>query len=509
MTPKVKIIESNHMDYASARVQFMLGSFLILSLFLCFNQLTLNLFVHFASSILVGLLFFEISNRYSNKIQATAAIWASLIWFILSRANNFEFSTWSGILPVFLYLRFALLNEKKYNIYFLASLLLSFVCGFQSLVCSLSGTILASIFLPRLYSSNPTIDTTHLKNTALGTKSFFVICTALAVCYLYPLFLNKVIYSNIAPLDNLCWLQIDDVNLNIVWIYFAALFLVRLFLARLYMAPILFCAMWALINTLPHPQFNFFQIQGEAQFYLVPIAYLIVMACLPVFDVLNRKNSLILALSGSLFMSLFCICKSTAGSQSFRRKTHNDLIEQPIKQPTVTTEQKLVLSGTNLTPKLIGVSNIAVSNLSGDEWISQSELTTGPWYEKTNSYLNLCAGPFRRDLRPKTKTISVNGYGFKNGVAMTLASVKINPREAHNVRITLAFPLSRDTRVNWLWKGNRLQEIHQAALESIDSKTLVVNLQNNPEWIENDSVEQIGLLLPAGSTSLAIEKIEL
>ena len=108
-----------------------------------------------------------------------------------------------------------------------------------------------------------------------------------------------------------------------------------------------------------------------------------------------------------------------------------------------------------------------------------------------------------------SKTISVNGYGFEHGIGIALASVKINPRGANNVKITVAFPLDKDTRVNWLWKGDKSRQFHQAALELLDRHTLVVNLQNNSEWLNNGTIEQIGLYLPADNTSLTIEKIEL
>lgn len=90
-----------------------------------------------------------------------------------------------------------------------------------------------------------------------------------------------------------------------------------------------------------------------------------------------------------------------------------------------------------------------------------------------------------------------------------LASVKINPREANNVKITLAFPLQPDTRVNWIWKGNNEGEFFSSPLELIDNKILGANLKNEPHWLTNDSIEQIGIFIPSGSSTLAIEKIEL
>ncbi len=160
---KIQIIESNHMDYSSARVQFMLGLLLILgctlllgnSISSIFSGLNLKLLIDASTSIIIGLLFFEIANRYSNKLQATAAIWASFVWFFLTIESNSLSSslnglvTFAAVLPVFLYLRYLLLEETKYLWYFYLALFLSLACGLASFISSLSGVVLAVIFLPR------------------------------------------------------------------------------------------------------------------------------------------------------------------------------------------------------------------------------------------------------------------------------------------------------------------------------------------------------------------------
>ena len=523
MTQNQKVIESNHMDYSSARVQFMLGLIIVFGsavfLFKSSDSICCNfnskLLIDSATAVVIGLLFFEIANRYSNKLQATAAIWSGLLWFALSLTYNSGTDTFGGILPVYLYLRYVLLNEKNYKFYFFISLVFSLACGLQSLVCSLSGIVLAIIFLPQKYSCSPTIDAINVNPKI--SKLLIALCTALATCYFYPIFSKQAVYRDYIQLPNLTFVNIGGFDLSFIWIALLSLLLLRLFLGKLFIAPILFCAGWALINSLPGPELHFFTGTEESRYLLVPIAYLVVLASLPVFDTLNRKNSFFLALSGSILMSLFCLGKTLQFLNSLNsRSALNLMVEketgdsrQMIESSNLHASQKSVFSFRSLNPQILGSSNKEIIDLSGTDWILHSDQTSGPWYEKTESYLNLCAGHFRSHPNRQFKTISVNGYGFEHGIGIALASVKINPRGANNVKITVAFPLDKDTRVNWLWKGDKSRQFHQAALELLDRHTLVVNLQNNSEWLNNGTIEQIGLYLPADNTSLTIEKIEL
>lgn len=523
MTQKQRIIESNHMDYSSARVQFMLGLIMVFGItFILLKTsdtivcaLNSKLLIDSATAVVIGMLFFEIANRYTNKLQATAAIWSSLLWFALSLTDNSNPDTLGGILPVYLYLRYVLLNEKNYKFYFFLSLVLSFACGLQSLVCSLSGIVLAIIFLPQKYSCNPTINVLNFNPKI--SRLLIALCTALATCYFYPIFSKLAVYRDFTRLPNMAYLEIGGIDLSFIWIALASLLLLRLFLGKLFIAPILFCAGWSLITWLPGPELNIFTRFGESRVLLVPVTYLMVLACLPIFDTLNRRNSFLLALSGSMLMSLLCFSKTLQFFRIVKSGSAHDLIRKNKIQDSSQltnlsnsqTQRKFVFSPNNLNPQLLDLSNIELSDLPSKDWILHSKHTTGPWYEKTDSYLNLCAGQHRSNSKRQIRTISVNGYGSEDGVGIALASVKINPREANNVKITVAFPLREDTRVNWIWKGDKTRQFHQAALDLFDKQTLVVDLQNNSEWQNNDKIEQIGLFMPTGNNSLAIEKIEL
>mgnify|MGYP003384399309 CR=1 FL=1 len=506
------------MDYSSARVQFMLGLLVILACtFLLENSISsilggfnFRLLIDASTSIVVGLLFFEIANRYSNKLQATAAIWASLVWFFLtiewtSVTNPFNgLVTLASVLPIFIYLRYLLLEEKNYFFYFCLALLLSLGCGLSCFIFSLSGAVLATIFLPNKYFSNPTISPPSAPQLDPQSKPlplFVTLCTALAICYCPLLFLNNYAFSAMPSL--IAIVQIE-------WLAFAILLLVRLLTGKMFLAPILFCFSWAAINLLPHPELQFFKNVGEANLSSVPLAYLLVIASLPVFDVLSKKHSLILALCGCILMSVFCFGKGVAAwsyiqTISQKDKLYESLISKPMNY---SGDSKICLSFKDLKPQLISSSN-GLTDISALDWVAQDAQSSTSWFEKSKSYLNLCAGPARRQNMSRDKTISVNGYGLKNGVGIMLASVKINPREANNVKITLAFPLQPDTRVNWIWKGNNEEEFFSAPFDLIDKKILRANLKNEPHWLTNDSIEQIGIFIPSGSSSLAIEKIEL
>lgn len=515
---KIQIIESNHMDYSSARVQFMLGLLVIITCTLLLENsissilggFSFKLLIDASTSVLVGLLFFEIANRYSNKIQATAAIWASFVWFFLTLAWTSVTNPLNGlvtlaaVLPVFIYLRYLLLEEKNYLFFFCIALLLSLGCGLSSLICSLSGAVLATIFLPNKYFSNPAISFSSAPQPDPQSKPlplFVTLCTALAICYCPFLFLNNYAFSAMPSLISI---------VQIEWLAFAILLLVRLLTGKIFLAPLLFCFSWTAINLLPHPELQFFKTVGEANLYSVPLVYLLVIASLPVFDVSNKKHSLILALCGSVFMSVFCFGKGVAAWNSIQTISQNSKLCESLKSELSnhSGDSKICLGFEDLKPQLISGSN-ALTDISTLDWIAQDALNSNCWFEKSKSYLNLSAGPARRQLKSQAKTISVNGYGLKNGVGIMLSSVKINPREANNVKITLAFPLPTDTRVNWIWKGNNEKEFFSAPLELIENKILKANLKNEPHWLRNDSIEQIGIFIPSASSSLAIEKIEL
>ncbi len=512
------------MDYSSARVQFMLGLLVILGCTLMLENsiasilggLNLKLSIDASTSVIVGLLFFEVANRYSNKLQATAAIWASFVWFFLtlesnSLANSLANSlhglvTFASVLPVFLYLRYLLLKEKKYLLYFCLALLLSLGCGLASFIFSLSGSVLATIFLPKKYFSNPTISCplepqSRLQSKPVPVPLLVTLSVALAICYCSLLFSNKYAFSAMPNLNPFT---------RIEWLAFIILLLVRLLTGKIFIAPILFCFFWAAINLLPHPELQFFKGLGEANLSTVPLTFLIVLSSLPVFDVLSKKHSLILALSGSILMSVFCFGKGVASWNSIQTISQNDKLYDSLKSKQInySGDSKICLSSKDLNPQLIsGFSEL--TDISALDWFAQDAQTSACWFEKTLNYVNLSAGPTRRQPKVPTKTISVNGYGFKNGAGIKLASVKINPRKANNVKITLAFPLRSDTRVNWIWKGSNEEKFFSAPLELIDNKILKVNLKNELHWLSNDSILQIGIFIPPGSSSLAIEKIEL
>jgi hypothetical protein len=502
------------MDYSSARVQFMLGLLVILGCTLMLENsiasilggLNLKLSIDASTSVIVGLLFFEVANRYSNKLQATAAIWASFVWFFLNLESNslHGLVTFASVLPVFLYLRYLLLKEKKYLLYFCLALLLSLGCGLASFIFSLSGSVLATIFLPNKYFSNPTISCPLELQSRLPSKPLpllITLSTALAICYCSLLFSNNYAFSampNLTPFT------------RIEWLAFIILLLIRLLTGKIFLAPILFCFFWAAISLLPHPELQFFKGLDEANLSTVPLTFLIVLASLPVFDVLSKKHSLILALSGSILMSVFCFGKGVASWNSIQAISQNDKLCDSLKSKQInySGDSKICLSSKDLNPQLISDFS-ELTDISALDWFAQDAQTSACWFEKTENYVNLSAGPARRRPKGPTKTISVNGYGFKNGAGIKLASVKINPRKANNVKITLAFPLQSDTRVNWIWKGSSEESFFSAPLELIDNKILRVNLKNELHWLSNDSILQIGIFIPSGSSSLAIEKIEL
>ncbi len=515
---KIQIIESNHMDYSSARVQFMLGLLVILACALFIENIiscilggfSFRLLIDASTSVIVGLLFFEIANRYSNKMQATAAIWASFVWFFLTiewTSITYPFNslvTFAAVLPIFIYLRYLLLEEKNYLFYFCIALLFSLGCGLSSFIFSLSGAVLATIFLPNKYFSNPTISfpsAPQLNPQSKPLPLFVTLCTALTLCYGPLFFFNNYAFSAMPNLISI---------VQIEWLAFALLLLVRLLTGKIFLAPILFCVFWTAINLLPHPELQFFKTVSEANLSSVPLVYLLVIASLPVFDVLSKKHSLILALCGSVLMSVFCFSKGVAAWNSIQAISQNDKLYESLKSQRInhSGDSKICLSFEDLKPQLISGSN-KLTDVSSSDWIAQDTLSSTCWFEKSKSYLNLSAGPARRQPLSQAKTISVNGYGLKNGVGIMLASVKINPREANNVKITLAFPLQPDTRVNWIWKGNNEEGFFSAPLEISNNKILRANLKNELHWLTNDSIEQIGIFIPSGSSALAIEKIEL
>jgi len=500
MTNKIQIIESNHMDYSSPRVQFMLGLIAVFGCtFLCNQILSPKLLVDAFASASVGMLFYEIGNRYSNRLQATAAIWTSLLWLCLANASPSQDAfissrTIFAILPVFLFLRFLLLEEKKYLFYFSASLIASALSGLPSLICSLSGTIFAAIFLPPKYFSNPTFTKTNATSNIL-----FALCSALIACYCYEFFKPSPIaslYSSTQNLSELTLVKVGAITLEHSWLIFAILILIRLLAGKIFIAPLIFCTLWGGINLLPHPD----------NLFLVPISYLIAIASFPVFDVLNKKLAMLLVLSGSVLLSIFC----------FAKISENLTLPHPILKTDKAHSSaiansghdfKICLTPKDLNPRLLSGSN-SISDLSNQNWIDQSSHSAS-WFEKTDSYLNLCAGLPPRHPKGKSQTISVNGYGLEKGAMLELASVKINPQEANNVKITLAFPLPSNTRVNWIWKGSKINEIQFAPLESKNDLVLSVDLENYPQWTNNESIEKIGIHIPYGDSSLAIEKIEL
>ncbi|QQR56611.1 MAG: hypothetical protein IPG59_16625 [Candidatus Melainabacteria bacterium] len=527
---KIQIIESNHMDYSSARVQFMLGLLLILGCTLLLGNsissilsgLNLKLLIDASTSIIMGLLFFEIANRYSNKLQATAAIWASFVWFFLTIESNSLSSslnglvTFAAVLPVFLYLRYLLLEETKYLWYFYLALFLSLSCGLASFISSLSGVVLAVIFLPRKYFSNPTTSYLTVCSSVYSSEPplrsqfssqskswplFVTLCIALAICYCSWFFSKNYAFSEMPNLSSFN---------KIEWLGFLLLLLVRLLIGKIFAAPILFCIFWTAINLLPHPELQFFNKLGEANLFAVPLTYLIVLASLPVFDTLSKKHSLILTFVGSVLMSVFCFGKGVSSWNSIHLISQTEKMYESQKLTPINYEgdNKLCLRSKDLNPQLISGSG-KLTDVSALNWFTQDAQNSTCWSEKTETYLNLSAGPTRRMPKGATKTISDNGYGLKNGVEIKLASVKINPREANNVKITLAFPLQSNTRVNWIWKGCNAKDFYSIPLEVIDNKILRVNLKNEFHWLSNESIEQIGISIPQGSSSLAIEKIEL
>lgn len=547
-----ELIESNHMDYSSGRVQFILGSValflvcLVLKFFgypECISNLLPALALNFAASTLVGLVFYEIANRYGNKIQAAAGVWASLLWFFAPAGGaSGLFLPFNPIivlvtlLPVYLHLRLALLEERQYYWWCWLGLLISLLIGgASSFIFSAGGIVLSAFFLPGKYTSSPVFAEPCLDKPKFNyTFLLLILAMMVASCFYLPWTNESLPFSiQIAP-------EPAGITLIVTLALSMCLFLLRLMLGKVFIGPVLFFLAWLLAGFIPVPQVLNHHAFNFGVLPLIPVVYLIASSCLPIFDVLTKKQCLIFTFLGSLTVGVFCCSigiefahrlenlKQASAKQEILQseisKTPGRVINLPANLTNHSNAESPLLRWNNKTSKLerINYSGLAhlsltsndfvvtlpekqdISYLPGDNWAEVEQLQSKPWIEKNIHYLNLFAGPARRQ-----KNITDNGSVQKGDLVVLLSSGKINPRQANNVRIKLAFPVRSSSGINWIWKGSNCDNLCSAPLKLEGADTLILNLINNEHWQMNDFIENFGISLSPGKRSLAIEKIDL
>lgn len=567
-----EIIESNHMDYSSGRVQFMLGITFLTLFCLCLYFVILmqsgnllrslltfllpSLFINLFASGLIGLLFYEIANRFGNRLQALSGIWACILWFFLSAGGGSSFSFFGpesifnaalsvvAVLPVFLHLRLVLLEEKQYYWWCWIALLLSLLIGGSaSFVFSSSGIVLCAFFLPPKYNSSPVLADSCLTKPKFN-YTFLLLATALTVasCFYIP-------WSNESPISS--FILSGDTTSKCAAICLCLL-LVRLLLGKIYIGAFLLFLFWLLALSMPFPQILNHKTFVSGVLPTIPITYILVLAALSAFDVLDKKQNLLLSLLGSILLSVICcsqgvvfidrlkelkqarinseVLQSQLSEKSgylvnpplffngSKKAGHNDSSSEISYfrwNESTGKVEKINYSGLShlvLTSKNFAVSfpqGQKISEVPRDNWIDLTPFHNKPWLEIDSSYLNLFSGSGGKPRKKGEKHITVNGYMQKGELQVFLGSDKINPHQANNVKIKLAFPIQSASGINWIWKGDNNPNLCSAPLELENSEILTLDLKNNVNWQMNNTVENIGISLPGGKLSLAIEKIEL
>ncbi len=297
-----------------------------------------NILFFFGCCVLTGLIAFELTGPYGNRLKAAAALWSALLFsvyplhteavaWIIGRVD--VFCGFFYLASVYLYLRFRLLKEKNYLVVSLAAFLLALLC--KEMAVTLPLVILAAELL--LFSKqSKTQESTGTR--AKYVISFFVILAVFSIFRFLALgtlvggygsgklidFLRSLrIFLDRASLFKIFNPHTEEVATSVPWTnillpcYLGSIILLALrFIVRSApWRPFLFLVFWTLIMIMP--TFQIWHINpnlvGARLFFLssAPFCILLSFCVLPTFDKLSKRMAAPLAVLGGLLLSIIFI----------------------------------------------------------------------------------------------------------------------------------------------------------------------------------------------------------
>ena len=293
---------------------------------------TVSFVVTSLTAMSVGLITLDITIRYGNRIGASSALFAALLYLLIPHNNSLTMpvtmlpallANFFGLFAVFLDLRFRLLRENGYYLLALLSLILAGVCDSTAIVVAMLGLAFSRSFIAeteKRNASGPLRTYVGLSVYFLATMLFLVPHSALmlstrpstqtAMSFLSAIFSGETELKYVQKL------------LPILTVTTFGIATLRLVIGSLWLRPILFALIWSASSLAAWSILNL----GASSAYAVagiflspPVCILLALAALPAVDTLNRKARLFLTFTGSCIISAIVVLWGVVVAEDVRK----------------------------------------------------------------------------------------------------------------------------------------------------------------------------------------------
>lgn len=281
---------------------------------------TVSFIVTALTAMSVGLIALDITIRYGNRIGASSALFAALLYLLIPQNNPLTMpatmlpvllGNFFGLFAVFLDLRFRLLRENGYFLLALLSLVLSGVFDTSGIVIAILGIALSRGFIIETERS----DSRSPLRTYVGLTIYFLATMLFVVPHSAVMLSTKP--SPQSTLSFLSAIFTGDTSLKyvqrllpILTVTTFGIATLRLVIGSLWLRPILFALAWTASALASWSVLNLGTsnvIPSTAVFLAPPVCILLALAALPAVDTLSRKTRVVLTAIGSIVISAIVV----------------------------------------------------------------------------------------------------------------------------------------------------------------------------------------------------------
>ena len=281
---------------------------------------TVSFIVTALTAMSVGLITLDITIRYGNRIGASSALFAALLYLLIPQNNPLTMpatmlpvllGNFFGLFAVFLDLRFRLLRENGYFLLALLSLILSGLFDTSGIVIAMLGLALSRTFIvetERRDSISPLRTYVGLTIYFLATMLFVVPHSAMMLST-KPSTQSALSFLN-AVFSGDTGLKYIRKLLPILTVTTFGIATLRLLIGSLWLRPILFALAWSASALASWSILNLGTanvIPSAGVFLAPPVCILLALSALPAVDTLNRKTRIVLTAFGSAIISAIVV----------------------------------------------------------------------------------------------------------------------------------------------------------------------------------------------------------